>query len=113
MTISELVPILADLVEKSPLPRSDVQRQALLHLKAIPDFVVGQNLDEWEAAFPWESTEDDSLLAALLEGIYELGRYNLYTQFNRERTLREYAKVGAKLLQAGLSPPQVDSITDW
>ncbi|MFT3788620.1 MAG: hypothetical protein QM770_21015 [Tepidisphaeraceae bacterium] len=113
MTISEVVPILADLVEKSPLPRSDVQRQAIEHLKTISDFVVRRNLDEWEAGFPWESTRDGSVVASLLEDVYELGRYNLYTQFNRERTLREYATVGAKLLQAGLSPPQVESITDW
>ena len=52
-------------------------------------------------------------MASLLDAIYELGRYNLYTRFQPERTLRAYATVAAKLLESGLTPPQVDRITDW
>ena len=114
VTISEIVPLLAHLLDRSALPRSAVQSQAISHLKAIPDYVSRGCLDQWDADFPWASTQDGSDMAGLLEDVFELGRANLYTLFNGDRTLREYATVGAKFLQAGLSPPpQVDGFTGW
>ena len=113
MRISEIIPLLAELLEQSPLSRSDIQKQAIAHLKAIPDFVARRRLDEWEESFPWESTRDGSKIALLIGEVYELGRYNLYCRFNPAGTLRAYAAVGAMFLEAGLSPPQVDRIQDW
>lgn len=113
MTIGEIVPILAELIKQSSLPRSEAQQRAIAHLKAIPSYLERRRLDEWEKEFPWESFEDGSEVASLLEGVFKLGRFNLYAGFDRAGTLREYATVGAAFLEVGLSPPQVESITDW
>jgi hypothetical protein len=113
VTVGEIVPILADLIEQSSLPRSEPQQRAIAHLKSIASYLERRRLDEWDERFPWESIEDGSEVASLLEGVFELGRFNLYAGFDGDGTLREYATVGAKFLEAGLSPPQVESITGW
>jgi hypothetical protein len=113
LTIHEVVPILAELLERSPLPRSARQAQATVHLKAIPDYLARHRLDAWEEDFPWESTQDGSAIAPLLKRVYELGCYNLYTMFNPQRTLREYATVCANFLEVGIVPPVIEEITDW
>jgi hypothetical protein len=112
-TIHEIVPILAVLAEKSSLPRSPAQERLIAHLKSFPEYLARRRLDEWDDNVPEGSSEDEKLMAMLLEGIYELGRSNLYAGFQRERTLREYAVVAAQFLEAGLSPPQVDAIDGW
>ena len=115
-TISQVVSTLTELIERSPLPRSETQQKAIAHLKTIPDYVTRKRLDEWETNFPWESVEGESsgsTIASLLEAVFELARYNLYTQFDSKGTMSEYATVSAKLLAAGLSPPQIKNITDW
>src|SRR3954467_5282780 len=105
MRVSEIVPLLADLIERSSLPRSAGQLRAIAHLKAIPDYLARRRLDEWESDLPPPSGDDHPITASLLDAVYELGRYNLYTQFNSEETLREYATIAAKFLESGLSPP--------
>jgi hypothetical protein len=113
VTVSEIVTILAELIEQSSLPRSEAQQRAIAHLKSIQSYLERRRLDEWEEQFPWESIQDGSQVASLVEGAFELGRFNLYAQFDPAGTLREYATVGAKFLNAGLSPPQVESFDDW
>jgi hypothetical protein len=110
MTIREVVPMLA---ERSPLPRSARQAQAIAHLKALPHYLARHRLETWEADFGWEITEDGSAIAPLLKQVYELARYNMYTMFDPQRTLREYATVCANFLEAGIVPPVVAEITDW
>jgi hypothetical protein len=112
-TVHEIIPILAGLAERSSLPRSAAQGRFIAHLRSIPEHLAQRRLDEWEHNVPKGNSDDEPLIAVLIEAVYELGTLNLYTKFNRERTLREYAIVAAKFLEAGLSPPQVDQIADW
>jgi hypothetical protein len=113
MNVSELVPLLAQIVDASDLRRSPNQQEMIAVLVAMPEYTRRRHLDEWEAAYPSKREGDDVVAGELLEAIFELGRYNLYTQFNAAETLREYAIISAQLLRAGLSSPQVERIPDW
>ena len=113
MKVTELVVALADLIDRSPLRRSPMQQQKIAHLKSMPEYSERRHLDDWDGDLPESSSEDDPVTADLLEAVFELGRFNLYTMFDRRGTLREYASVRDKFLAAKLNPPKVDRITDW
>jgi predicted component of type VI protein secretion system len=113
MTVSELVVVLARIVERSSLARSANQEKIIAGLAAMPEYLQRRRLDLWEHSIPSEDGSDNPVMGWLLDEIFEFGRCNLYTQFSPERSLQAYATVGAKLLEAGLSPPQVEEINEW
>src|SRR5947209_14278988 len=101
MNVTDLVLILARLLETAPVRCSENQETMIAVLKAMPDYSRRRRLSEWEAQFPEPRDGDDPVAGQLLDAIFALGQYNLYTQFDPAGTLCEYAVVGAKLLAAG------------
>ena len=113
MRISALVSDLAMIIRESGRVLSPTQRHMVDILGMLPDFVALRRADLFEAVFPPSIESDDPGLNRLLESIYNLACYNLYTQFDPKGTLRGYGEVAAIMRERGFEPPIVEAITGW
>ena len=113
MLIGALVAKLAMIVRESGRGLSPTQRHMVDVLGMLPVFVTLRRADLWEAVFPPSIGADDAGMNRLLEAIYNLGCYNLYTQFDPRGTLRAYGEVAAIMREQGFEPPVVEVMTGW
>ncbi len=80
----------------------------------MPLFQDVRRLDLWEASFQEVvPTENASKTEELLDELFELGRYNLYTVFQPERTQEYYQKLREKLAGSGHVIPESVDLSDW
>jgi hypothetical protein len=113
MGVCETVVQLANLIQNSDSPISDVQRQGLEFLKAIPRYFEQRQIILWDGCLPAGLRDDTAELSRLITAVYDLACFNFYCGFEPAKTLKEYKKVASLFRQAGLSPPDVSEITDW
>ena len=104
---------LAALVEKSGLPLSVEQQNAIDALKTMPAYLEQGQLNIWDEKFPKAILDDQSNASRLIAAAYFVGEANLYGGFNPAYVLREYRSAASVFREMGLTPPDVRYISDW
>jgi hypothetical protein len=83
-------------------------------LRAAPVYRDASRLDAWEQAYTHARGNDSPSTAVdLLDGIFDLGTYNIYGAFDVPGTKEEYLRVVQKLQQAGIGTPPADDMSQW
>ncbi len=92
-----MVVFLTGVVAQLGAPLSEWESRLHDELRAMPQRVAEGDLGSWDSRYcdvhsagPAAEKDQPRSVVALLDQIFDFGRHNLYTQFDRERIRAEY-----------------------
>ena len=115
MPICETVSMIAKrLEEQLPGPTAN-QLKMLAVLKAMPDYKQRGELPLWNADYKSSRNKDEKSTPnfAAIELVYELGRYNLFGEFDEDGVLRRYHITVAELARRNISVNRDLDVSEW
>ncbi|MGL4608231.1 MAG: hypothetical protein ACRCYY_00890 [Trueperaceae bacterium] len=116
MNVSTTVAELANAVARHFPKLTSRQRLRLELLKLMPLYVDIHDLSCWERAFK-ETYPDKqarrSKAGRLIEDIFRLGEFNLYTAFDKQGTLEKYNALAKQLNAVGIKTKAIKAFKGW
>ncbi len=115
MPICETIASLAKQLEAQLSTITPTQSKMLDVLKAMPRYNQREDLCGWSAAYKAtrnKNEESDPNYSAI-EAIYEIGRYNISTEFDEEGTVRLYHIATAMLAKRNIALTRDVDLSRW
>jgi hypothetical protein len=115
MPISETVAALAAEVEEQLRGVTPSQGRMLAALKDMPRYKELGNLEEWNARYrnARDRAERNEPNFKAIELVYEIGRYNLSTIFDKGGTRRRYLVSHLQLREQGILVSWSRDVSTW
>ncbi|PHS10656.1 MAG: hypothetical protein COA78_10870 [Blastopirellula sp.] len=120
MPIAETVVILANTIATARDPLTQWETSLYEALIQLPRFRDVMEIDEWERLFreAWrkgaENADGYFSTSRLLEQVFELGRYNLYTAFNSSATCGQLNTLVRELnVHHDICAPDHLDVSEW
>ncbi len=120
MTVSQAIQSLIETIEAQDRDLSHERELAAYVIKSLPLYLSAKRLDLWENTVCdvlCEVIEDEDKASGFdlaLWSIFEFGRFNLYTQFDKEKTSELYLDVKEKLKEIGYDlTNDIHNVDNW
>ena len=114
MGVCEVIAVLADAVAAMHHPLHHRHVLMVHVLRSALVYRQAGRLDAWESAYiDAEGNVEPTPINELLDSIFDLGRNNLYTQFDEAGTQEYYRKLVRQFSEAGILTPEAPDLSDW
>jgi hypothetical protein len=115
MPICETVSVLAKQLEEQLSSVTPEQSRMLAILKEMPRYRQKGDLHSWSTDYKnsRNKNENSDPNFSAIELIYEIGRYNLSTEFDQEGTVRLYHIATAMLAKGNISISRDLDVSKW
>ena len=113
--ISEIVAALAKTIECAYSWLPPKQQLMLRLMRMMPLYRDSNALPAWESADAeiTDGLEDGSEVGELIDEVFEFGRCNFYTQFNKSRAHDAFTRVAQIFKNRGLPVPEVRKLAKY